>query len=74
MTWIVRKYVAYLVFNSKEGEHSETHAFEPFSNKVLPAVFEGHYNSASPYRDALKKARELNAANKPIQPTPKAGG
>ena len=29
MTWIVRKYIAYLVFDSQEGENSETYAFEP---------------------------------------------
>jgi len=70
MTWIVRKYIAYLVFDSQEGENSETfeeiYAFEPSTNKVAPALFESQITGR--YNDALKKARELNAGNKPTPP------
>ena len=60
--WIVRKYLAYLVFDNKtmEGENGFTIAFEPVSNKVQPAIFEDQRFSRKPYRDALKKAKELN--------------
>jgi len=64
MTWVVRKYVAYLVFDEKEGDNSETFAFEPLTNKVAPAIFEAQIWSCYAYKDALKKARELNATNK----------
>ena len=62
MTWIVRKYVAYLVFDDEqsEKENSETHAFEPLSNKVNPEIFENQYWSRSPYLAAKRKAKELN--------------
>jgi len=63
--WIVRKYVAYLVFDKDDPEEdqSETFAFEPFSNKVHPAIFESQEYSKQPYRAALEKARELNKRN-----------
>lgn len=61
MAWIVRKYLAYLVFNDQEGENSETYAFEPSTNKVAPAIFESQMTGC--YNDALKKARELNDRN-----------
>jgi len=60
--WIVRKYLAYLVFDNEamENENSYTIAFEPFSNKVQPAIFEDQRFSRNPYHAALKKAKELN--------------
>ncbi len=60
--WVVRKYVAYLVFDDSQSdrEQSETYAFEPFSNKVQPAVFESQKYDQKPYLAAKKKAKELN--------------
>ena len=60
--WIVRKYIAYLVFDNAamENENSYAIAFEPFSNKVQPAIFEAHQFSKTPYQAALKKAKKLN--------------
>jgi len=64
MSWIVRKHVAYLVFDDKEGCNSYTFSFEPFTNKVSPALFESQKDCNRPYQEALKKARELNKSNR----------
>lgn len=65
MTWVVRKYVAYLVYDKEDPQEEQgyTYAFESCSNKVAPAVFESHDYSFHPYRKALKKARELNGGD-----------
>ena len=62
MTWVVRKYIAYLVFDNseKDKEQGFTFAFEPFENKVAPAVFESQMSCDRPYRLAKELARSLN--------------
>jgi len=58
--WVVRKYVAYLVFYEEDEENSFTFAYEPMSNKVMPAVFESHLACRYPYRAAVRHAKTLN--------------
>jgi len=69
MNFVVRKYVAYLVFDNdtEEKEQGWVWAFESRGNKIMPAIFESHETSPWPYYAAMDKAKELNSIGKPPQ-------
>jgi len=61
--FVVRKYIAYLVFDESEGTDSPTIAIEPLNNLVTPAIFEEQRYGKNPldaYRMARKIAKDLN--------------